>query len=156
MIVLGIDPGSTRIGFGVIEKGNRNFVCLAYGTIDNPGLSRGNDLKNTSKELKELIARFSPELVVVERLFFSKNQKTAMAVSETRGVILLTCAELHIPVQEVTPLQVKQAVASYGNADKKQVQAMVQTIFGLKEAVKPDDAADALALALCYATTWGS
>lgn len=152
MIILGIDPGSTRIGFGVIDHQPSSVKCLAYGTIDNPGTNRSFDLQNTARELAELIKRFHPETAVVERLFFTKNQKTAMAVAETRGVILLTLADKGIPLQEYTPLQVKQAVANFGQADKKQVQRMVQLIFGLTEPVRPDDAADALALALCSTT----
>ncbi len=149
MIALGIDPGSTRIGFGVIEHAKGIARCLTYGTIDNLGKNRGIDLQHTQQELSALIDRYHPQIAVVERLFFTKNQKTAMAVAETRGVIILTITNHLIPIQELTPLQVKQFVAHYGQADKKQIQRMVQMILGLKEAIKPDDAADALALALC-------
>ena len=149
MIILGIDPGSTRIGFGIIKQEQNRFQCLAYGTIDNPGKERGADLKNTATELATLISQYRPDCAVIEKLFFTKNQKTAMAVSETRGVLVLTCAQHGIPIQEYTPLQVKQAVASYGGASKQQIQRMVQALFGLSEPVRPDDAADALALALC-------
>jgi crossover junction endodeoxyribonuclease RuvC len=152
MIILGLDPGSTRIGFGLVNFEHGKFTCLAYGTIDTPGVSRADDLTYTAQELNNLIDRFKPSVAVIEKLFFTKNQKTAMAVSESRGVLLLTCALRDIDVQEVTPIQVKQAIASYGGADKKQIQRMVKLVFGLQEDVRPDDAADALALALCCNT----
>ncbi|MEK7582528.1 MAG: crossover junction endodeoxyribonuclease RuvC [Patescibacteria group bacterium] len=149
MITIGIDPGSTKIGFGVVEHDKSRARCLTYGTIINPGVNRAHDLKHTAQELSTLIKQYRPTLAVVERLFFTKNQKTAMVVAETRGVIILTLANHAVAIQELTPLQVKQAVAHYGQADKKQMQRMVQMILGLKEVIKPDDAADALALALC-------
>jgi len=149
MITLGIDPGSTCIGFGVVEHQRSGARCLAYGTIENSGNDRALALQHTAQELLKVLAKHKPSVAVVERLFFTKNQKTAMAVAETRGVILLTLADSGVPVQELTPLQVKQAIAQYGQADKKQMQRMVQMILGLKETIKPDDAADALALALC-------
>lgn len=154
MIILGIDPGTTQIGFGVIEKQDNKLVCLDYGTVKNSGKNRIADYQNTSKKLSELITKHSPELTSVEKLFLFKNQKTVMAVSEMRGVIMLTLANHGLPIYEFTPLQVKQAVSSYGRADKKQVEAMVRLILGLKEEIKPDDAADALAIAICCANSY--
>lgn len=154
MIILGIDPGTTQIGFGVIEKQDNKLVCIDYGTIKNSGKNRIADYQNTSKKLSELIKKHSPELTSVEKLFLFKNQTTVMAVSEMRGIIMLTLANHDLPIYEFTPLQVKQAVSSYGRADKKQVESMVRLILGLKEEIKPDDAADALAIAICCANSY--
>jgi len=149
MIILGIDPGSSRIGFGIIDQQRSGARCLAYGAINTPGIDRADDLKYTATELATLIKKYRPEQAVVEKLFFTKNQKTAMMVAETRGVILLTLANHAVAVQEITPLQVKNSIAGYGQANKKQMQRMVQMIFSLDKPITPDDAADALALALC-------
>lgn len=154
MVILGIDPGTTQIGFGVVEKKNNKLACLDYGIIKNPGKDKALDYQNTAKKLSELIIKYSPDLTSVERLFMFKNQKTVMAVSEMRGVIMLTLSSHNLPIYEYTPLQVKQAVSSYGRADKKQVENMVRLILGLKEEIKPDDAADALAIAICCANSY--
>ncbi len=154
MIILGIDPGTTQIGFGVVEKKGNKLTCLDYGIIKNPGKDKSLDYQNTAKKLSELITKYSPDLTSVERLFMFKNQKTVMAVSEMRGVIMLTLSSHNLPIYEFTPLQVKQAVSSYGRADKKQVESMVRLILGLKEEIKPDDAADALAIAICCANSY--
>ena len=152
-IILGIDPGTTIIGFGVVRVSGNRFEPLEHGIISNPGKDKALDLENTTRLLSALIEKHRPVTASVERLFFFSNQKTAMAVSEMRGVILLTLARHRIPVKEFTPLQVKQQICNYGLADKKQVQRMVQKLLGLKEFVRPDDAADALALAICGALT---
>ncbi len=152
MIILGIDPGTTRIGFGVVRVTGNKFEPLDYGIIKNPGKDKLFDYKNTARSLAELIKKHSPDVASVERLFFFKNQKTVMSVGEMRGVIMLTLANHDLPVVEFTPMQVKQAIASYGGADKKQVQKMVRLVLGIKEEIRPDDAADALAIAICGAS----
>lgn len=149
MIIIGIDPGTTQIGFGIIKNEGNHFEPLAYGIIKNNGKDKLFDYKNTAKELSKLIKKHKPELAVIERLFFFKNQKTVMSVGEMRGVIMLTLTNHNLPVLEFTPMQVKQALSGYGGADKNQVQRMVRLILGIKEEIKPDDAADALAIAIC-------
>ncbi len=149
MIIIGIDPGTTRIGFGIIKNEGNQFEPLDYGIIQNPGKEKLFDYQNTAKELSKLIKKYKPDLASVERLFFFKNQKTVMSVGEMRGVIMLTLANHNLPVVEFTPLQVKQSLSGYGGADKSQVQRMVRMILGIKEEIKPDDAADALAIAIC-------
>ncbi len=149
MIIIGIDPGTTQIGFGIIKNEGNHFEALDYGIIKNLGKDKLFDYQNTANELAKFIKKYKPELAVVERLFFFKNQKTVMSVGEMRGVIMLTLANHNLPVLELTPIQVKQAVSGYGGADKNQVQRMVRLILGIKEEIKPDDAADALAIAIC-------
>ncbi len=155
MIVLGLDPGIARLGWGVIEKRPASSVQrlglkINYGTIttekNTPTTER---MKIIRKEIQGLLKKYKPSIVAVEKLFFSKNVKTAMQVGEIRGIILLTLAEAGVHIMECTPQQVKQAVTGYGNADKRQVQRMVQIILKLPILPKPDDAADALALAIC-------
>ncbi len=152
MITIGIDPGTTRIGYGVVKQDRNNVVCLDYGI-----LKVGNDklagLKQASEELEKLIKKHRPDQVGIEKLFFFKNQKTIISVSEMRGVLLLTLARHNIPIQKYTPLPVKQNISAYGRAPKDQVQRMVQLLLNLKEPVRPDDAADALAIAICCANT---
>jgi crossover junction endodeoxyribonuclease RuvC len=150
MIIIGIDPGTAIIGFGVIENDKNKFKVLEYGTIQNNAKDQILTLKNTVIELSKLIDKYKPTGASIERLFFSNNQKTAMTVSENRGVILWTLANYGLDIQEYTPRQVKQTVCNYGLADKKQVQKMTKMILKIKEDIKPDDAADALALAICY------
>jgi len=150
MIILGIDPGTAATGFGLIEKNKSNLKLLKYGCIKTSvKLSTAERLNVIHKELNSLIKKSKPDIVAVEDIFFFKNLKTAIKVSQARGVILLTIAKSKIPVAEYTPLQVKQAVACYGRAEKIQVQKMVKVLLNLKEIPKPDDAADALAVAIC-------
>ncbi len=149
MTILGIDPGSTRIGYGVVQWEGAQATCLAFGAFDYPGTSAAPRFLDVERQLTELIAQHAPDRAGIEKLFFVKNRTTGMAVSEMRGVLLLTLARHGIPVAEFTPPQVKQAVAGYGQADKGQVQRMVQLLLKLAEPVRPDDAADALAVALC-------
>lgn len=152
MRYLGIDPGTTIIGYGIIEDDRGTLKCLAYGVIRNPGKDSSAEKMNTAKELADLISTYKPDRAAVERLFFAKNQKTVMSVSEMRGVIMLTLANNTLPVLELTPLQVKQQICGHGKAEKQQVQKMVRMILKVTEEIRPDDAADALALALCCAT----
>jgi len=149
MIILGIDPGTAIIGYGVINS-NRKLELIDYGCIKTSAdLSTADRLVILNKELEKLLKKYKPDAVAVEDIFFFKNLKTAIKVSQARGVILLTIAHLKIPIYEFTPLQIKQAVACYGRAEKVQVQRMVKTLLNLKDIPKPDDAADALAVAIC-------
>jgi crossover junction endodeoxyribonuclease RuvC len=151
MKIIGIDPGTAIIGYGVINSG-RKLELIDYGCIKtSTDLSTAERLVKLHKELEALIKKHKPDVVAVEDIFFFKNLKTAIKVSQARGVILLTIAQNKIPVAEYTPLQIKQAVACYGRAEKVQVQKMVQVLLNLKEIPKPDDAADALAVAICCA-----
>ena len=150
MTILGIDPGTAITGFGLIEKNKSKLKLLKYGCIKTSvKLSTAERLNVIHKELNSLIKKSKPDIVAGEDIFFFKNLKTAIKVSQARGVILLTIAKSKIPVAEYTPLQIKQAVACYGRAEKIQVQKMVKYLLGLKELPKPDDAADALAVAIC-------
>ncbi|MDO8599697.1 MAG: crossover junction endodeoxyribonuclease RuvC [bacterium] len=149
MIILGLDPGVARLGYGVIESDGRRDRCVTYGVLTTAKGELGPRFVVLRRELLALIATYRPDRIVVEQLFFSKNVKTATAVGEARGVILLACAESGVPTVEVSPQAVKQAVAGYGAADKRQVQRMVQTLLKLEKIPQPDDAADALAIALC-------
>ena len=152
MLILGIDPGTALIGYGLIEYKNKKAVIKEYGCFRTSPKERAPErLKNLYNQLTKYIKKHQPALLAVEDLFFFKNLKTAIKVSQARGVILL-CGTLHnLPIFECTPLQVKQAVTGYGRAEKQQVQKMVKVILNLKEIPKPDDAADALAIALCAA-----
>ena len=157
MIILGIDPGTATTGFGIIKKiKNKKAEVIDYGCIlTTPDMSTGDRLKMISNELNKLIKFHQPKVMAVESLFFFKNLKTAMPVSQAKGVILLTAAKKRIPVYEFSPLQVKMAITGYGRAEKKQVQRMIQTMLSLEEKPKDknkrkDDATDALGIALCY------
>lgn len=153
MIILGIDPGTATTGYGLIKKGKK-LNAIDYGCIrTSADLSAPERLNKLYQELNSLIRKHKPDIVAVEDIFFFKNLKTAIKVSQARGVILLTAVKKKTKIMEFTPLQVKQAVACYGRADKVQVQKMVKTLLGLKEIPKPDDAADALAVAICCANT---
>lgn len=152
MLVLGIDPGIAITGFGLIRLNDLNEPeLIKYGVINSTAEGdTSSRLVYLYRELTKLIEQHKPEYAAVERLFFQKNQKTAMAVSEARGVITLCIAQHNLPMAEYTPNAVKQAVTSYGNADKRQVQEMVKISLHLDDIPKPDDAADALAIALCH------
>ncbi len=151
MKILGIDPGTTRIGFGVIESNKNTVTVIDYGIISTPGKDNASDYKMISEKLSKLIKTHKPEKAGIEKLFFSKNRKTAMSVAEARGVAILTLANHGLQIAEFTPQQVKQAVSSYGSAGKAQVERMVRLILKIKEPIRPDDAADALAIAICCA-----
>ena len=153
--ILGIDPGLADTGYGVIEKNNKGkLICQEFGVIKTKSKKgMGERLETINKNLRKIIKKHKPQLIAVEQLFFCKNVKTALLVGQARGVILLTARQNKIPTAEFTPLQVKQAVSSYGQAGKLQVQKMVKILLGLKELPKPDDAADALAIAICAANS---
>lgn len=153
MIILGIDPGTAATGYGVIAVApGGKLQALAYGVISTPsGRADHLRLSQLHDGLNSLLVRFDPAEVAVEQLFFTNNAKTAIAVGQARGVALLAAAGGGCSVGEYTPLQVKQAVVGYGAAQKAQVQYMVKAILGLAETPKPDDAADALAVAICHA-----
>ena len=151
MVILGIDPGIADTGYGIIEKKPDNqLICLEYGSIKTKAsLDLIDRLGILSQELDKIIKKYKPEIIAVEQLFFCQNAKTAMIVGQARGVVLLTIKQNKSKFKEFTPLQVKQAVSAYGRASKAQVQKMVKIILNLQEVPKPDDAADALAVAIC-------
>lgn len=152
MIVLGIDPGTAATGYGVVERTGSRLRAVDYGcleTLSTQELPRR--LLEVHGAVTELIRTHQPALVGVERLFFNRNVQTAFAVGQARGVVLLAAAEAGLPVFEYGPHEVKMAVTGYGRADKVQVQRMVQVVLGLAVLPRPDDAADALAVAICLA-----
>jgi crossover junction endodeoxyribonuclease RuvC len=151
MLTLGIDPGTATTGFGLITEKNNKLAFVDHGIISTSrkDVSQAR-LRKIYVEMKAVLIQYKPRAVAIEKLFFGKNTKTAIAVGQARGILLLAAAELKVPVSEYTPLQVKLAVTGYGKADKKQVQAMVKTLLKLREAPRPDDAADALAIAICH------
>jgi crossover junction endodeoxyribonuclease RuvC len=152
MRVVGIDPGTAKTGYGVIEEMAGRLSLVSYGTIcTTPDTPMPRRLLALHRELTELLALHAPETAAVERLFFQKNVRTALSVGQARGVALMALAERDVPVSEYTPPEIKQAVTGYGGAGKAQVQSMVQTLLGLPEPPKGDDAADALAVAICHA-----
>ena len=151
MIILGIDPGVATIGFGVLSAERGKNRLIQYGVITTPpGIPLSNRLLQISNDMEELIRTFHPDEMAVEELFFTKNITTGIAVAHGRGVILLAAEKLGVPIFEYTPMQVKQAVVGYGGADKRQVMLMTQRLLGMKQIPRPDDAADALAIAICH------
>jgi len=156
MIILGIDPGIAIVGWGVISYGGigTKILPVDYGAITtDSGTDTEERLLEVYREVKAIINHHKPDAVAIEELFFNTNQKTGIIVAEARGVLILACHEAGIPIFEYTPLQIKQAVAGYGRADKHQVIEMVTMFLGLKKPPKPDDTADALACAICHAHT---
>lgn len=154
MRILGIDPGYGIVGVGTIDYDKNRFRTVEYGAITtDAGENMFDRLKKIYDELFELIDRVKPDAVAIEELFFHNNQKTAINVAQARGVLILAAKNHNIPVYEYTPLQVKQAVVGYGRAEKAQVQQMTKAILGLTKIPKPDDTADALAIAICHAHT---
>ena len=152
MLILGIDPGVAIVGFGVIQADRGMMKMVQYGTIiTQAGLPLATRLLQIQNDLEELINTFHPDEISIEELFFSKNITTGIAVAHARGVILYTAEKLGIPIYEYTPMQVKQAVVGYGLAEKKQVMDMTRRLLKLKSIPRPDDAADALAMAICHA-----
>lgn len=152
MIIIGIDPGYAIVGVGVVEYKGNKFRPIEYTAITTPaGMNTVDRLKKIYDEMSMLIDKHKPDSMAIEELFFNSNQKTAINVAQARGVILVAAANKGLPVREYTPLQVKQSVTGYGRADKKQIQEMVKLILHLNVIPKPDDAADALALAICHA-----
>lgn len=154
MLILGLDPGTAATGYGFIKKEKGETRHIAHGVIKTPsGLAAAKRLFLLHRELAEIIKKYRPELAAVEKIFFFKNQKTVIEVAQARGVILAAAAQNKIKVAEFTPLEIKIAVCGWGRADKKQVQKMVQVLLKLSSLPQPDDAADALACALCAAYT---
>ena len=152
MRILGIDPGVATVGFGVIESDRGTQQMIQYGAITtSAGLPLATRLVQISQDLEQLIAQFKPDEIAIEELFFSKNITTGIAVAHARGVILYTAERLQVPIYEYTPMQVKQAVVGYGLAEKHQVMDMTRRLLKLKAIPRPDDAADALAIAICHA-----
>jgi crossover junction endodeoxyribonuclease RuvC len=150
--IVGIDPGLAATGFGVVDQAGNSFRLIEFGVLTtSPGEVLARRLAVLRDGLAELLERHSPREAAVEQLFFNVNVRTALAVGQARGVVLLALADAGLPVSEYTPSQVKQTVVGYGSADKKQVQYMVRTILAMRETPKPDDAADALAIAICHA-----
>ena len=151
MRILGIDPGVATIGFGLIEADRASVRLIQYGVITTPaGLPLSNRLYQISQDMSQLLEQFKPQEMAVEELFFSKNITTGIAVAHGRGVILLEAERAGVPAFEYTPMQVKQAVVGYGGAEKKQVMLMTQRLLKMKKIPRPDDAADALAIAICH------
>ena len=151
MRILGLDPGIAIVGFGVIEAESGHYRSLTYGAIrTEAGLPLSQRLEIIYDDLHQLLDTVRPDAVAIEELFFNTNITTGISVAHGRGILLLACRKRQIPVYEYTPLQVKQSVVGYGRAEKKQVMEMVRRLLGLKEVPRPDDAADALAIALCH------
>lgn len=157
MRILGIDPGIATVGFGVIDADRGTQKLVSCGVITTPpGIPLSSRLDRIVQDLEELIATFHPDAVAIEELFFNTNITTGISVAHGRGVILLTVYRAGLQIYEYTPLQVKQAVVGYGRAEKKQVIDMVRRILHMRAAPKPDDAADALAIAICHARSYTS
>ena len=158
MRILGIDPGLAIVGWGIVERVNgMTFRPIAYGSINTPAhTSVSSRLALIYKNINHIIEKYQPDEMAIEELFFTNNQTTGIAVAEARGVILLAAEEHGIPIAEYTPPQVKQAVVGYGGAEKKQVIAMVTSLLRLPAPPKPDDTADAIAIALCHAQSSSS
>ena len=152
MVILGIDPGIATTGWGIIKTDFGNKISVkGFGAITTyPKDNFPTRLGKLYKDLNRIIKEFKPGIMAVEELFFAKNTKTALCVGQARGVIILSAVQSGLEVAEYTPLEVKQAIAGYGRADKFQMQGMVKSLLGLKDIPKPDDAADALAVAMCY------
>jgi crossover junction endodeoxyribonuclease RuvC len=149
--VLGIDPGTAITGYGIIEGEGDSLVLVTYGAITTPANQPlPQRLQQIYRQLQALIAEWHPESAAVEELFFSKNARTALVVGHARGVALLAITDAGLLIQEYKPAEVKQAVAGYGGAPKDQVQGMVQLLLGMEDIPRPDDAADALAVAICH------
>ena len=150
--ILGIDPGIAIVGFGLIEADRGRTQLLNYGAITTPaGLPLARRLVQIEQDMEALIAQLKPDAIAVEELFFSNNITTGIAVAHGRGIILCTAEKSGVPLYEYTPMQVKQAVVGYGGADKHQVMEMTRRILKMEKVARPDDAADAIAIALCHA-----
>ena len=156
MRILGIDPGFAIVGWGIIDSERGNIRPVAYGAITTPAhTSLESRLLTIQRDLESLIEKYKPDEMAIEELFYNNNAKTVINVGQARGVLILAGENHNVPVFEYTPLQVKQGVVGYGRAEKKQVQQMVKNILGLHEVPKPDDTADALAIAICHAHSSG-
>lgn len=154
LTILGIDPGIADTGYGIITFENNKIIPIDYGSIvTDKKTDLAKRLEKLETELKKIIKKYQPDIIGIEQLFFCNNAKTIISVGQARGVVMLTAAKNNLLIKEFTPLQVKQGVTGYGKADKKQIQQMIKVILGLKEIPKPDDAADALAIAICAINT---
>lgn len=152
MRILGIDPGTAITGYGVLDQTGNRLSPQTVGVIRTPSdMDMPLRLTVIYRELGEIIEKYRPDAIAVEQLFFNKNVRTALSVGQARGVVLLTAAQANLAIAEYTPLQVKMAVVGYGGAEKKQVQEMVKVLLNLETIPRPDDAADALAIAICHA-----
>ncbi len=152
MLILGIDPGYAIVGFGLVESKNGKQRLVSCGAINTPaGLSLSARLLQIGRDLEELMEQFHPDAMAIEELYFNHNVTTGIGVAQARGVILMTAEKLGLPIFEYNPSQVKQAVVGYGKAEKRQVMDMTKRLLGLSCVPKPDDAADAVAIALCHA-----
>ena len=157
MVILGIDPGYAIVGFGDVVYENNRFTVLGYGAITTRAHTEFTSrLEEIYDGMNELITKFRPDCISVEKLYFNTNTTTAIAVAESRGCILLAAKKGLVPVFEYTPLQVKSSVTGYGRAEKKQIMEMTRIMLGLEKIPRPDDAADALALAICHGHSSGS
>lgn len=151
MRIIGIDPGYAIVGFGIVEYSGSSFKTVEYGAITTPsGMDFNERLKVIFQDLSFVLDKYKPDSMAIEKLFFNTNQKTGIDVAQARGVILLCATMRNIEIREYTPLQVKQSVVGYGKAEKKQVMEMTRRILGLESVPKPDDTADALAIAICH------
>lgn len=154
MIILGIDPGFARLGYAIIKKNGRILELLKAGCLETKsGVENTKRLQLLTIDLKKIVREFKPEAIAIEKLFFFKNQKTVIQVAEARGMILSVLSTSGATIYEYTPLEVKQALTGYGRATKEQVQKMLMTIFKLPKIIKPDDAADAVAIAYTAAVS---
>lgn len=152
MVILGIDPGFAIMGYGIIHYAGNRFKPIHYGAITTPStMTTDQRLKEIYENLWEVLEIYKPDAVAIEELFFNTNAKTAIMVGQARGVAIVAAANKGIPIYEYTPLQVKQGVVGYGRADKTQVQQMIKALLNLEKIPKPDDVADALAVAVCHA-----
>lgn len=157
MVIMGIDPGYAIVGWGVIRYEHGRFTPLAFGAVTTPaGMDFSLRLTYIYEQLTALCRKYQPQAAAVEKLYFKNNQKTAIDVAQARGVTLLALHQCGVPLYEYTPLQVKSAVTGYGSAQKPQVMEMTRRLLNLKEVPKPDDTADALAIAICHAQRGGT
>ncbi len=151
MVILGIDPGYAIVGFGVVEFNKNQFSVLGFGAITTPAeMPFEKRLETIFDDMTEILTKYRPDCLAIEKLFFNTNQKTAIDVAQARGVTILPAIKMSVPIFEYTPLQVKNAVTGFGRAEKKQVQEMIRRTLNLKEVPKPDDTADALGLAITH------
>lgn len=157
MVIFGIDPGYAIVGCGIIRYEHNTFTLMGYGAVTtDKDMPFNKRLEKIYNDITELINKFKPDAISIERLYFNTNQKTAIDVAQARGVIVLAAEQSGVPIYEYTPLQVKQSIVGYGRAEKQQVQEMTRMFLHLDKIPKPDDAADALALAICHGHASGS
>lgn len=151
MIVLGIDPGYAIVGYGIVKYENNRFTPIAYGAVTTrAGVEFSARLDKIYEDIYEIMQKYKPEALSIEKLYFNTNTTTAIDVAQARGVILLAARKNNLPIFEYTPLQVKQSVTGYGKAEKPQVMELTRRLLGLEKTPKPDDTADALAMAICH------